>query len=82
MIEPKCKQNRHDCFSIEEFLALQEKCKARGWDAERLIQFANALRFVIIKYKVNKWGHRLPYISCYKSKKAHHKIPADHRENF
>lgn len=66
----------------EEFQDLQRRCKARGWDAERLIAFANALHLMTVKSRYDRYGNRQATISCYKSKKAHHKIPANYRENF
>jgi uncharacterized protein YdcH (DUF465 family) len=66
----------------EEFRDLQRKCKEKGWDFDRLIAFANMLQHIIIKHRHNKYGQKETFITCYKSKKAHHKIPADHRANF
>lgn len=66
----------------EEFQDLQRRCKERGWDAERLIAFANALQYMIIKIRRNKYGQKETILTCYKSKKIHHTPVRNHRENF
>lgn len=66
----------------DELQALEQRCKERGWDAGRLIQFANALHLMQVKYRIYKEGWRLPYVTCYKSKKAHSRQSKSFRNNF
>lgn len=51
----------------EEYKKLDKRCKERGYDTERVMQLANAMRYMIIKYHEN--SSQVKNITCYKSKK-------------
>lgn len=65
-----------------ELEELKQRAEAHGWDVSRLIQLSNALRLMTVKYTHDKQGNRMPYLTCFKSKKLHHSWCNRHRDNF
>ncbi len=65
-----------------EYTKLEAECKKRGYDLFRMLQLAAALKFMIVKYRLNKWGRKEVYLTCYKSKNSPHRWEIRHREKF
>ena len=53
----------------EDYKLLEERCRNHEpeYDPERVIQFTNALRCLIVKYS----GKQIKNVTCYKSRKTH-----------
>ena len=67
---------------MEDFERLQIECERRKYDCSRMLQLAAAIRVMKVKYKHDKHGHRMSYLTVYKSKKVHHPHNKRYRDNF
>ena len=53
----------------EDYKLLEKRCRNHNppYDPERVIQFINALRCLVVKYS----GKQIKNVTCYKSRKPH-----------